>query len=129
MKSCFNHIHDALLQFLLVLTKSLQITRFYGRKSEFRNVLAIMFRCVCVLPSPRSYTELDWFWFCSFLFFSATCVLFSCGGLFCFDCYVNIVYNLLNPFVYFVSLFVAIIYIIVVAINIVISYFSLILVK
>lgn len=73
--------------------------------------------------------ELDWFWFCSFLFFSATRVLFSCGGLFCFDCYVNIVYNLLNPFVYFVSLFVAIIYIIVVAINIVISYFSLILVK
>ncbi len=56
MKSCFNHIHDALLQFLLVLTQSLQITRFYGRKSEFRNVLAIMFRCVCVLPSPRSYT-------------------------------------------------------------------------
>ncbi len=55
MKSCFNHIHDALLQFLLVLTKSLQIMRFYGRKSEFRNVLAIMFRCVCVLPSPRSY--------------------------------------------------------------------------
>ncbi len=51
MKSCFHHIHDALLQFLLVLTKSLQITRFYGRKSEFRNVLAIMFRCVCVLPS------------------------------------------------------------------------------
>ncbi len=43
--------------------------------------------------------------------------------------YVNIVYNLLNPSVYFVSLFVAIIYIIVVAINIVISYFSLILVK
>ncbi len=57
MKSCFNHIHDALLQFLLVLTKSLQITRFYGRKSEFRNVLAIMFRCVCVLPSPRSYNR------------------------------------------------------------------------
>ncbi len=56
VKSCFNHIHDALLQFLLVLTKSLQITRFYGRKSEFRNVLDIMFRCVCVLPSPRSYT-------------------------------------------------------------------------
>ncbi len=56
VKSCFNHIHDALLQFLLVLTKSFQITRFYGRKSEFRNVLAIMFRCVCVLPSPRSYT-------------------------------------------------------------------------
>ncbi len=55
MKSCFNHIHDALLQFLLVLTQSLQITRFYGRKSEFRNVLVIMFRCVCVLPSPRSY--------------------------------------------------------------------------
>ncbi len=43
--------------------------------------------------------------------------------------YVNIVYNLLNPSGYFVSLFVAIIYIIVVAINIVNSYFSLILVK
>ncbi len=43
--------------------------------------------------------------------------------------YVNIVYNLLNPSGYLVSLFVAIIYIIVVAINIVISYFSLILVK
>ncbi len=38
VKSCFNHIQDALLQ-LLVLTTSLVIRRFYGRKSYLRDVL------------------------------------------------------------------------------------------
>ncbi len=46
VKSCFKP-HSR------CLTKSLEIRRFYGRKSELRDVLAIMFRCVCVLPSPK----------------------------------------------------------------------------
>ncbi len=51
------------------------------------------------------------------LFFSlAPLASFSPVGVYFVLTYVNIVYNLLNPSVYFVSLFVAIIYIIVVAI-------------
>ncbi len=46
VKSCFKP-HSR------CLTKSLEIRRFFGRKSELRDVLAIMFRCVCVLPSPK----------------------------------------------------------------------------
>ncbi len=42
----------------LFLTKSLQITRFYGRKSEFRNV-ARHYVQMCVRSTfPRSYTGL-----------------------------------------------------------------------
>ncbi len=53
-----NHIQDALLQ-LLVLTTSLEIRRFYGRKSDLRDVLlhlVCVCVCVCSFPPQRHYS-------------------------------------------------------------------------
>ncbi len=52
VKSCFKP-HSRCSPPTSCFNKSLEIRRFYGRKSDLRDVLAIMFRFVCVLPSPK----------------------------------------------------------------------------